>query len=511
MNFNSNNLIGKYMKIIKTLFISNLILNSFLLEKRVLATNTSCNYILEFKKNESLIKNKSSEEYIKFEKAHNFLNQIVLHYDFFDSNNFLIRKYREYVFRSVFATSKISRIKELVESKPLDFLKNKEFKDLNKALIEEINYFKLNYEKIQIADQLNTALSDLHILKQERDNLNIKDISNPEFKKISEKIESINSKIENLNIQFDRPLNIEAQLVVNNFSYNINGEFKSYKDIPKISDRNTLFSLLDNIYSDLKIAIVKNISNLTDYELNERVKFLNKTKTFSFAEFKSSSNEISLYYSISGQNFYFKKPTPQMRNNLLTKINSNEYTYTKEKMKNRLEVMDTLLNNDIKLVSQIDSHKLPAINTDKKVLNLTEDNVKNSVEYDIYKNLPLNSGKSENEIISDFIGLKNNHELGLKTIDAFKNGNEVLDSKARKYDSEYKLLNHFLSDTENNSNLQGELVVYTSKPACNSCITGYESFKDRRPNVKLKVVALSSGLEVEMKETYLQKHGIKID
>lgn len=499
------------MKIIKSLFYSALILNVLLLEKKVIAVNINCankNFIIDFKQNEGLIKSKNTKEYNKFESAHEFLNKIVLYYELFDSNNFLVRKYREYVFRSIFATSKISRIKELVESKPLKFSKNKEIIELNKSLIDEINYFKINYEKIETANLLNSANKDLADLNQK---IEINGISSSEYKELINKKEVLSKKIEDLNKQLSRPLNIEGQLVVNDFSYNINGETKSYRDLPNITDKNILFSILDKIYADLKIVIFKNISSLTEYEQNERLNFMNQTKTFSYAEFKNNNSEVSLYYSISGQNFYFKKPTAELKNNLLNKVNSSDYIFTREKIKDKIEIIDTLLKNDIRLVSQIDKHLLPAINTDKKVISLTNESVKNSNEFNIYKDLPINYGKSTDEILTDFIDLKNNQELGLQTMLAFKNGNDVLDSKARKYDSEFKLLNQFLYDTENNANLQGELVVYTSKPACNSCITGYESFKENRPNVKLKVIALATELEAEMKSNYLQMHAKKTD
>ena len=45
---------------------------------------------------------------------------------------------------------------------------------------------------------------------------------------------------------------------------------------------------------DLKIVIFKNISSLTEYEQNERLNFMNQTKTFSYAEFKIII-EVSLY------------------------------------------------------------------------------------------------------------------------------------------------------------------------------------------------------------------------
>ena len=493
------------LKLIKSIFVISI----FTCSGISVAANSDCNYLLNFKNQEIVVKDKG-EQYRVFNEAHEFLNKVVSRYELFSSNDFLANKFKDYVLRAVFASTKIELLKNKLNENLANFIGGDEFNKLTYNLLDQMKYLKANNEKFKLIERLSSENESLKTAKSNFDNARNEKKADGVINQLQEDMAAINKKItktqqdlKNLDI---RPIPVEDHVVATDFSYTINGEVLSSKNLPKMNDSIKIKLLLDEIEKDLKVILFKNISHLSDYETTDRINFLNQSKTFSYAEFIKSGGEKEKYYSISGMNFEFKKPSTQLKQKLQDKIRNNEYPLNKEALNERLHIIDTLLQDNIIMVNQFGKNYIPAINTKRRNSDLNKNDLANTQEFEIFEKLPINQGKKKADMIEEFYDLKNMQELGEETLKKFKTDQFILEKDARIADSEYKLLNQFLDRTIEVPNIIGELNVYTSKPACNSCITGYESFKEQRPNVSLNVITLIPKLETELKADYLTRH-----
>lgn len=495
------------LKLIKSIFVVSI----FTWSGMSFSANSDCNYLLNFKTQEIVVKNKGEQQYAVFKEAHEFLNKVVSRYELFSSNDFLANKFKHYILSAVFASTKIEVIKSKLTENSANFVGGDDFNKLTHNLLEQMNYLKANNERFKLIEKLSndseslkTAKKNLADARTENKTPEVLEKLQNEERNIKKQITKTQQDLKNLDIH---PITIEDHVAITNFSYTLNGENLSYKNLPKMKDSIKIRLLLDEIEKDLKIIMFKNIRHLSDYETADRLNFLNQTKTFSYAEFIKSTGEKEKYYSISGMNFEFKKPSPQLKQKVQDKITNNEYPLSNDALKERLLIIDTLLQDNIIMVNQFGKTLLPAINTKRRNSDLDKSSLASTEEFVLFEKLPINDGKARVDLIEEFYDLKNMQKLGEDTLMRFKTDQQfVLEKDARIADSEYKLLNQFLDKTLNTPDIAGKLKVYTSKPACHSCITGYESFKEQRPNVSLEVTTLIPALETDMKADYLARH-----
>ncbi|MGY3805180.1 deaminase domain-containing protein [Pigmentibacter ruber] len=510
----------KLIKLKQFVIISSFFFHNLSFASVAECKNQTNSYILNFKKHKEIIVDTKDQNYLVFKDAHEFLNKVILKYELFSSNDFYLNKYNNYISRAVSAANSVEMLKKNLSNQTIQFpadakfntsahvLMGKVYDKISHNLIDKINYLKLNSEKFKLLYDLSIEKENKRVSKEKFDAARVtEEKGSPKLeaikKEMSLKDEAIKNILQNLNKLENKKISDTDKVIDNDFTYTINNEEISYTDLPKMTDSSKINMLLNSIDNDLRLILFKNITNSKDLDINDRTNFLNGTKTFSYAEFIPSRGDIKKYYSISGLNLKFKAPTLELRQKIQSKIYSDEYS-NKDTLHERINLIDKILNEKLILVNQTDKYLIPALNTERRHIGLKKNELQSSNDFQLFKELPINKGKNVDDILDEFYDLKTFENLGESSLKQFKEKRFQFDKNARISDAEYKILNQFLAETQTNPNIEGNLTVYTSKPACHSCITGYESFQEQRPKIELKIITLTADLEKELKLNYLK-------
>ncbi|WGE34826.1 MULTISPECIES: deaminase domain-containing protein [Actinobacillus] len=57
----------------------------------------------------------------------------------------------------------------------------------------------------------------------------------------------------------------------------------------------------------------------------------------------------------------------------------------------------------------------------------------------------------------------------------------------RKTDSEYKILSNLADQLGSKAQAKGQVIIFTERPACISCLGVAEQFNKRYPNIKINI------------------------
>ena len=107
------------------------------------------------------------------------------------------------------------------------------------------------------------------------------------------------------------------------------------------------------------------------------------------------------------------------------------------------------------------------------------------IKKDFVAHSQINNSASKGADLGDFSHLKPESERIFKTyVEAGKPGTEY----SRFHDTEVKILEDIASQI-NNSNIHGNIDLYTEAPACQSCTNVIFEFRRTFPNIKLNVYA----------------------
>ena len=225
-----------------------------------------------------------------------------------------------------------------------------------------------------------------------------------------------------------------------------------------------LKSLIDPNHSD--IIMLKNLIS--------KIKILQETIDYKEKSKIDFSTDLNQFVKI--QNEFNDK-----------NLNENFNKFLKNKFDNEIILVNS---------SDLEEVSLPAIKTAVKVPKEYSEKMKNSNILEKYKEHPFNQNIREETLIQEIYLIENSIS---KTLENFKSNNNIVESDSRTSDSEHKLLKKFLKDTKDEPDITGNLKIYTSKPACISCISGYQYFKNLRKNITIEVITLSKDLIEDLK------------
>ena len=526
---------------------------------------------LKFKENEKILSKTDDLEYDHFFYTKHFLSEIIKQRDMFISNDFEYNNYRSVIRYAFSLRSVINEFKNMNTNKLSKFIEiskingSKKFKsittddELNNFLTFTRNRKKINnyiqniifeiqgYKNLrneinQISEQLSlfTLNDNPQSFKNEKNKLlNLYDTKKKSLNKLLEKEDNDLKSSRNIDFKYDQS----------------NGNTISYKDLTSENiNSDSFLKVLNLIDSDIQKTMNINMNKLKDSDMNLRATYLDNDKTISYAHFISNDGQSSekKYYSISGENYKFNKPSNndldsaklQMRfyedsenapseklweniakdtiseelrvslgeelssllvdsikkeslEDLAIEMRNDAHSLGKQDLEKRIKLLEKVMDDKIVLVDSSEGNDIPAIDTKlEKPSQEKYNEILNSTKFTEYKNLPSNKDVSEEVLVKEIYLIE---KKASDILEKFDNNEKNYDPNARIYDAEHKILKKFLKDTENNISITGTLNIYTSRPACQSCITGYLSFKDQRKNVEVNVVTLTPELTNSLK------------
>ncbi|BBH53808.1 deaminase domain-containing protein [Fluviispira sanaruensis] len=351
----------------------------------------------------------------------------------------------------------------------------------------------------------------------------ITNTNNTYFHFISEEIQKVNSDINSMNNSFFT-LKSDGQGAFHLSSGEIREQdvisILATEALTKIKNRKTI--LIDYISSD-KQAMIKYLLNFN--KLYENIKLSSEKLALDILP-KVEEKVIDIN-TVNGYSQFeqFKDALKEIRQT----INDPTKTIMVVKNDNPDEaIMQKAVEARKKLLQGLNESV-----TDKKQ-NSRDHNAKKTISYAkltlnnaINNKIHLYSVSGENfKFVPDedepskiFVNLKkNNHNFPyitpaenpltnmqriLKATQAIKNGGNQDLSTTRYSDSEAKILEAIVDNTKDTAKeTQGDLEIYTSKPACLSCRNVYNYFKEIRPKINVKILTLTEDDHKNLYKSY---------
>lgn len=384
--------------------------------------------------NEVFICNKSDKNYIKFRNQQINLKHLVHNKNVFINKNYFYIIYKN--FESI----------KLLYKKYTYHLKDKNYssqEQIKTQLIENINC---------VLNKLNDELLDLKFQKYEIEEklkeggLNSKEIHNI-FNKYKETKDKI-SLYEKLYLEYKKISRYRFILIKEKCDQNTEKLFFEY----------------------INCIVEKHKDAMLQLDIKFREDYSNACcKTFSYAELKVKKTIFtSKYYSLSGKNYEFN--TEFLKSNYpdITFINDIDIDFVAFDVPTAIPQSDY---NDF-------YHKMKSSSEIKKI-------------FSNFKASQYHLNKSEDKILREFYQV---WTRGCREIDSFiKNPDNYKNKKdSKRVDAEHKILKSIYLSTS--AKTVGELNIYTTSPACISCVSSYFAFNKVRKNIRIKVHTISSEL-----------------